>query len=188
MNIWHDIEPSQVRKEEYTAFSSSSMGSTAILSFDTASGLLCLDHVSDTNIGLPCNMGFLPRTCTQTGLPAETIILCNQPLPAMTLVRCRPVGMVLLHLENGDTREYLISTACADEFWSACLTVEELPSASRKAIVRYLRYDQQLVRRPASSLEFCGLESAETFFEACQQKYLVRYCGKLLREDQDPKE
>lgn len=181
MNIWHDMRPDLVRREEYTIFTANSMGSTAYLSFDGVTGLLCLDHLSDTNIGMPYNTGFVPRTCTDSGLPAETILLCSQPVPAMTLVRCRPVGMIVLHLEDGGTRNYLISAACADEFWSACLTVDEIPSANRKAMVRYLRYDQQLLRRPVHSTEFGTLEQAEKYFDACQQSYLVRYCGKVLR-------
>lgn len=186
MNIWHDMKPDLVRKEEYTIFTASSMGSTARMSFDGETGLLCLDHLSDTHIGIPNNIGFLPRSYTEDGLPAETILLCSQPLPAMTLVRCRPVGIVVLHLENRRTKEYLISAACADEFWSACLTVDEIPTANRKAIVRYLRYDQQLQRCPVTSVDFGGLEQAEAYFDSCQHNYLVRYCGKLQRETAEP--
>ncbi len=183
MNIWHDMKPELVRREEYTVFTANSMGSTAVLSFDCTTGMLCLDHLSDTNIGMPYNTGFVPRTCVEeSDLPAETIVLCSQPLPAMTLVRCRPVGMVTLHLEDGGARDYLIAAACADEFWGACLTVDEIPTATRKAIVRYLHYDQQVLRRPVSATEFSGLEQAEAYFDACQQRYLVRYCGKVLRD------
>lgn len=182
MNIWHDLQPDMIRKEEYTVFTANSMGSTARLSFDGNTGLLCLDHLSDSNIGAPNNTGFLPRTCTQDGLPIETVLLCSQPLPSMTLVRCRPVGLIVLHLEDGGTRKYLISAACADEFWSACLTVDEIPTPTRRAIVRYLRYDQQLIRRPVSSTEVCGLEQAEKYFDACQQNYLLRYCGKIPQQ------
>ncbi len=183
MNIWHDLQPDMIRKEEYTVFTANSMGSTARLSFDGEAGLLCLDHLSDSNIGAPNNTGFIPRTYTKHGLPIETILLCSQPLPVMTLVRCRPVGMIVLHLEDGDTRNYMISAACADEFWGSCLTVDEIPTTNRKAMVRYLRYDQQLVRRPVRTTEFCGLEQAEKYFDACQKEYLFRYCGRIQPQD-----
>ncbi|MDO4174714.1 MAG: inorganic diphosphatase [Eubacteriales bacterium] len=182
MNIWHDLRADMVRKEEYTVFTANSIGNTAILSFDGNSGLLCLDHVGDPNIGAPNNTGFLPRTCTPQGLPIATVLLCNAPLPAMTLVRCRPVGLIVLHLEHGGVRKMLLSAACADEFWSACLTVEEIPTAHRKALVRYLRYDQQVVGQPAASVEFQGLEQAERYFDACQKDYLIRYCGMRPQE------
>lgn len=79
----------------------------------------------------------------------------------------------------------LLSAACADEFWSACLTVEEIPTADRKALVRYLRYDQQVVGKPASSVEFDNLDAAEAYIELCQQEYLMRYCGAVKIEDND---
>ena len=179
MNIWHDMKPELVHAEEYTVFTANSMGSTASLSFDGDTGLLVLDHLSDSNIGAPYNTGFVPRTRTSEDLPAETILLCSQPVPAMTLVRCRPVGMITVHLENGGSRKYLISAACADDFWSACLTVDEIPSANRKAMVRYLRYDQHLLCQTVSSVEFSGLEQAEKYLEDCMDDYLMRYCGKI---------
>lgn len=178
MNIWHDLQPDLVRKEEYTVFTANSMGSTAALSFDGATGLLRLDHLRDGNLSTPNNIGFVPRTCTQDGLPVETVLLCSQPLPPMTLVRCRPAGLITLHLEQGGVRRYLLSAACADEFWGACQSVEEIPAASRKALVRFLRYDQQILSSPVSSVEFEDLEQAEQYFDRCQHRYLVQYCGK----------
>lgn len=183
MNIWHDVQPALIRKEEYTVFTANSMGSTARLSFDGAAGMLCLDHMSDSGVGAPNNTGFVPRTCTKDGLPIETILLCSQPLPPMTLVRCRPVGLIVLHLEKGESRTYLLSSVCADEFWSACLTVDEIPAVSRKALVRFLHYDQQLQRRPVTSTEFLGLERAEKYIETCGNNYLVRFCGRISEEE-----
>ena len=40
MNIWHDMHPDLIRKEEYTVFTANSMGSTAVLAFDGSTGLL----------------------------------------------------------------------------------------------------------------------------------------------------
>ena len=125
MNIWHDMHPDLIRKEEYTVFTANSMGSTAVLAFDGSTGLLQLEHLSDPYVAAPNNTGYLPRTYTENGMPIETVILCSRPLPPMTLVRCRPVGLITLHLDGGEQRKMLLSAACADAFWSACLTVED---------------------------------------------------------------
>lgn len=179
MNIWHDMRPELLQRDAYTVFTSNSMGSTAVLSFDGETGLMQLDHLSDPYVASPFNTGYLPRTHAADGMPAETVILCSRPLPPMTLVRCRPVGVIFLHLENGGVRKLLLSAAFADEFWSACMTVEEIPTADRKALVRYLRYDQQTIGRPVSSIEFAGLADAERYLEACRKDYLLRYSGAI---------
>ena len=185
MNIWHDMHPDLIRKEEYTVFTANSMGSTAVLAFDGSTGLLQLEHLSDPYVTAPNNTGYLPRTYTENGMPVETVILCSCPLPPMTLVRCRPVGLITLHLDGGEQRKMLLSAACADAFWSACLTVEEIPTADRKALVRYLRYDQQVVGKPATSVTFDNLDAAEAYMENCQQQYLMRYCGAVTIQDND---
>ena len=86
MNIWHDMHPDLIRKEEYTVFTANSMGSTAVLAFDGSTGLLQLEHLSDPYVAAPNNTGYLPRTYTENGMPVETVILCSRPLPPMTLV------------------------------------------------------------------------------------------------------
>ena len=68
---------------------------------------------------------------------------------------------------------------------AACLTVEEIPTADRKALVRYLRYDQQVVGKPATSVTFDNLDAAEAYMETCQQQYLMRYCGAVTIQDND---
>ena len=45
MNIWHDMHPDLIRKEEYTVFTANSMGSTAVLAFDGSTGLLPWDRL-----------------------------------------------------------------------------------------------------------------------------------------------
>ena len=115
MNIWHDMHPDLIRKEEYTVFTANSMGSTAVLAFDGSTGLLQLEHLSDPYVAAPNNTGYLPRTYTENGMPVETVILCSRPLPPMTLVRCRPVGLITLHLDGGEQRKMLLSAACAAE-------------------------------------------------------------------------
>ena len=165
MNIWHDMHPDLIRKEEYTVFTANSMGSTAVLAFDGSTGLLQLEHLSDPYVAAPNNTGYLPRTYTENGMPVETVILCSRPLPPMTLVRCRPVGLITLHLDGGEQRKMLLSAACADAFWSACLTVEEIPTAT--------------------SVTFDNLDAAEAYMENCQQQYLMRYCGAVTIQDND---
>ena len=117
MNIWHDMHPDLIRKEEFTVFTANSMGSTAVLAFEGSTGLLQLEHLSDPYVAAPNNTGYLPRTYTENGMPIETVILCSRPLPPMTLVRCRPVGLITIHLDGGEQRKMLLSAACADEFW-----------------------------------------------------------------------
>ena len=74
MNIWHDIKPEQIRKDAYTAVVTNTQGSTAGLAFDGDTGLLRLEYLSDTGMGVPFNTAMIPRTCTPTGAPIESIL------------------------------------------------------------------------------------------------------------------
>lgn len=182
MNIWHDIKPEQIRKDAYTAVVTNTQGSTAGLAFDGDTGLLRLEYLSDTGMGIPFNTAMIPRTCTPTGAPIESILLCSHPIPQMTLVECRPVGLVLVRLTNGKQRVLLLSAVDADEFLGGCMTVEEIPSVNRRSIIRWLRHEHQLLRSPARSVSFAGIQQAEQWLESGRKTYLTRFCGVLPRD------
>ena len=63
MNIWHDMHPDLIRKEEYTVFTANSMGSTAVLAFDGSTGLLQLEHLSDPYVAAICRAPIQKMVC-----------------------------------------------------------------------------------------------------------------------------
>jgi inorganic pyrophosphatase len=68
---------------------------------DKASGALFVDRFLYTPMRYPGNYGFVPHTLCEDGDPLDAIVLNSRPLVPGAVVRCRPVGALLMADENG---------------------------------------------------------------------------------------
>ena len=71
INIWHDIDPSRVTPESFTAVIEIPAGSKKKYELDKQTGLLRLDRILYTSTHYPANYGFIPRTYAGDGDPLD---------------------------------------------------------------------------------------------------------------------
>ena len=100
MNIWHDISPSRVSPESFTAVIEISKGSSNKYELDKQTGLLRLDRILHTATHYPANYGFIPITYGDDNDPLDVLVLCSEPILPLTLVQCYPIGVINM-IDNG---------------------------------------------------------------------------------------
>lgn len=69
--------------------------------------MLKLDRVLFTSTHYPANYGFIPRTFADDGDPLDVLVLCSETIQPMTLVECKPIG-VLNMVDNDSCDEKLL--------------------------------------------------------------------------------
>ena len=74
---------------------------------DKATGALFIDRFMSTSMHYPCNYGYIPRTLSGDGDPADVLVLSPVPLMPGVVVRCRPVGMLKMIDEAGNDEKLL---------------------------------------------------------------------------------
>ena len=126
MNIWHNIEESRITPEEFIAVVEIGKGSKQKYEIDKATGLLSLDRILYTSTTYPANYGFIPLTLASDGDPLDVLILCSEPIIPMCLVKCRPIGVIIME-DNGKVDEKIISVPCADPSYNSYNNINELP-------------------------------------------------------------
>ena len=94
INIWHDIDPSRVTPESFTAVIEIPAGSKKKYELDKQTGLLRLDRILYTSTHYPANYGFIPRTYAGDGDPLDVLVLCSETLDPMVEVDCYPIGVI----------------------------------------------------------------------------------------------
>ena len=65
MNIWHDIDPTLVQPDSFTAVIEIPAGSKKKYELDKRTGLMRLDRILHTSTHYPANYGFMPMTATR---------------------------------------------------------------------------------------------------------------------------
>ncbi len=127
MNIWHDINPSKITPEEFTAIIEIPKGSKCKYELDKETGLLGLDRILYTSTHYPANYGFIPRTYAADGDPLDVLVLCSQNIYPMTLVTCYPIGVISM-IDSGSNDEKIIAISKDDPIYNQYKDISDLPA------------------------------------------------------------
>lgn len=74
---------------------------------DKASGAIFVDRVLSTPMRYPCNYGYVPHTLCGDGDPADVLVLMPLALIPGSVIRVRPVGVLLMSDEAGADEKIL---------------------------------------------------------------------------------
>ena len=126
MNIWHDISPKRITSEKFYAVIEISKGGKNKYELDKETGMLKLDRVLFTSTHYPANYGFIPRTYADDGDPLDVLVLCSETIQPMTLVECKPIG-VLNMIDNDSCDEKIIAVPVNDPNYCGSMTLLTFP-------------------------------------------------------------
>src|SRR3974390_2437827 len=74
---------------------------------DKNSGALCVDRFLHTAMYYPGNYGFIPHTLSLDGDPCDVLVVAPVAVVPGALVRCRPVGALLMEDQAGSDEKIL---------------------------------------------------------------------------------
>lgn len=66
-----------------------------------------VDRFLSTAMHYPCNYGYVPHTLSKDGDPVDILVPSPAPLISGSVIRCRPVGVLLMKDEAGDDAKVL---------------------------------------------------------------------------------
>lgn len=124
--LFASFERSDVTFDRFKAVIEIPKGSKAKYEFDKESGLIKLDRILYTSTHYPHNYGFIPLTYCEDGDPLDVLVLCSEPLVPLTVVDCRPIG-VLEMLDSGKKDSKIIAVAIDDPFYNEYTDSTDLP-------------------------------------------------------------
>ena len=126
MNILHDINPERITKEEFIVVIEISQGSKKKYEIDKETGLLLLDRFLTTAFHYPINYGFVPLTHCEDNDPLDVLVLSQEILDPMTLVKCRPLGVIKM-IDNNELDEKVIAVPVFDKYFDHLQNLKDMP-------------------------------------------------------------
>ncbi|MBT3293178.1 hypothetical protein HN512_05060 [Candidatus Peregrinibacteria bacterium] len=115
---------------------------------DTKSGILSLDDIPYHQLNLPGDYGVIAKTLGRDGKELGVIALTTDPAPAGTLIKVRPIGLILAD-EGSSTRNIIISVPIADIRFRDVYEISDLQKEDKDSIVSYIKDYKTLKGRPA---------------------------------------
>jgi inorganic pyrophosphatase len=74
---------------------------------DKASGTLFVDRFLHTAMYYPGNYGFIPHTLSEDGDPIDILVIAPVPVVPGAVVRCRPIGALVMKDQAGPDEKIL---------------------------------------------------------------------------------
>lgn len=174
MNIWHDIEESRIKKDEFMAVVEIPKGCKNKYELDKDTGLLKLDRILYTATHYPANYGFIPRTYAGDKDPLDVLILCQEEIYPLTLVSCYPIG-VLKMIDDNEEDEKIIAIAKKDPFLNTYKDIAELPPQTSAEIMHFFEVYKQLEGKQTAIDKMQGREEAEKIIQESIDNYNKKF-------------
>lgn len=175
MNIWHDMNPKEITPTDFSAVIEISKGSRCKYELDKHTGLLRLDRVLYTSTHYPASYGFIPRTFADDGDPLDVLVLCNEPIQPLTLVRVYPIGVMRM-LDDGHIDDKIIAVPFTDPNYNTYRSIDELPAHIFDEIMHFFKVYKQLENKQTDIKELYNREEAEKIVKEAIDGYIEKYC------------
>ncbi len=174
-NIWHNISPSRIHKEDFIAVIEIEKGSKNKYELDKETGHIILDRILYTSTHYPANYGFIPRTFADDGDPLDVLVLSSESLVPLSLVRCYPIGVIKM-LDSGKLDEKIIAIPFNDPTYSSYKSISDLPSHVCNEIRHFFTVYKNLEEKETVVNEEQGPEEAREIIENCINLYIDTFC------------
>lgn len=175
MNIWHEISPKRIRKEDFEAVIEIPKGCSAKYELDKETGMLKMDRVLHTATHYPANYGFIPRTLAEDNDPLDVLVLCSEDIHPLSLVRCYPIGVIRM-VDSGENDEKIIAVPYSDPTYNSYKNIEELPEHIFKEMTHFFEVYKELEHKVTCVEEVAGRETALEIIDTCIAAYLENFC------------
>ncbi len=114
---------------------------------DKVSGALFVNRFLHTAMFYPANYGFIPNTLSEDGDPCDCMALSQVPVAPGAVIRCRPIGALLMEDENGiDEKILAVPLDALNPYYDRVGNYTDLPPIMRDQIEHFFRHYKDLER------------------------------------------
>lgn len=177
MNIWHDIDPEVITSTDFSAVIEIPKGSSCKYELDKHTGLLRLDRVLYTSTHYPANYGFIPRTYADDGDPLDVLVLCNESIQPLTLIRVFPIGVMRM-IDSGATDDKIIAVPFSDPSYNHIKSIDDLPAHIFDEIMHFFSVYKQLENKQTAVKELFDYKEAVKIIAEAIDLYKEKFDNK----------
>ncbi|HEY6537183.1 MAG TPA: inorganic diphosphatase [Candidatus Nitrosocosmicus sp.] len=112
---------------------------------DENSGALLVDRKLYTAMNYPFNYGFIPQTKEEDGDPIDILILSNDPYIPLSVVRSKPIGVLIMEDEEGkDSKIIAVPNKKIDPIYSKFDEIDQIDEQILDTIKHFFEHYKEL--------------------------------------------
>jgi inorganic pyrophosphatase len=181
-NAWHDVSPGNELPRDFTAVIEIPLGSNVKYELDKPTGLLKVDRIIHSAVFYPANYGFIPQTYAEDNDPLDVLVLCQEPVQPLALIKARAIGLMTM-IDSGASDDKVIAVATNDPEFSDYVEARDLPQHRLLVLKRFFSDYKQLEGKRVEVEDIRPAYAALTVIERSLARYQQerdRLMGKLI--------
>ena len=160
MHPWHDVELGDAIESGFRAIIEIPKGSKVKYELDKRTGLLWLDRVLYSAVHYPANYGFLPQTYCLDNDPLDVLVLGQEPVVPLCILRAKAIGVMTMVDDKGPD-DKIIAIHADDPEYAHYRDISELPPHRLVEVERFFLDYKVLEHKAVSFGDMRGPADAE---------------------------
>lgn len=181
LHAWHDVSPGKELPRDFQSVIEIPLGSNVKYELDKQTGLLKVDRIIHSAVFYPANYGFIPQTYAEDNDPLDVLVLCQEPVQPLALIKARAIGLMTM-IDSGATDDKIIAVATNDPEFSNYLEARDLPAHRLLVLKRFFQDYKQLEGKQVQVEEIRPAYAALSVIEKSLKRYQENR-AELLKKD-----
>jgi len=167
---WHDVPVGPDAPDVFQAIIEIPQGGKVKYELDKETGLLRVDRMLYSSVVYPANYGFIPKSYGDDHDPLDVLVLAQEPVDPLSILRARPIGMMsMLDEEQEDAK--IICIHLDDPAFSDYWHIKDLPDHRLRELKRFFQDYKKLENKSVRVQDFFGPERAKTVVQDSFERY-----------------
>jgi inorganic pyrophosphatase len=174
---WHDIDVGSDAPDVFESIIEIPQGGKVKYELDKESGMLRVDRMLHSSVVYPANYGFIPRSYADDGDPLDVLVLAQEAVDPLSILRARPIGMMSM-LDENEKDAKVICIHTHDPAFNDYCHIKELPNHRLRELRRFFQDYKALEEKTVQVQDFSGPDRAKDVVGNA----LERYGDKIVPE------
>jgi len=138
-----------------------------------APALIRVDRILFSSVQYPANYGFIPRTYCADHDPLDILVLGQDPIVPLAVVRAKPIGLMKM-LDQGEADDKIIAVHADDPEYASYESIKELPPHRMLEVQRFFEDYKKLEKKVVVVEGFLDRADARASVRAALELYRSR--------------
>lgn len=167
---WHDIGVGPEAPDVFDSVIEIPQGCKVKYELDKESGLLRVDRMLYSSVVYPANYGFIPQSYADDDDPLDVLVLAQEAVDPLCILRARPIGLMSMLDENQEDAKIIcihVDDPAFNDYWH----IKELPDHRLRELRRFFQDYKALEDKTVRVQDFFGPDRAKTIVSSALERY-----------------